>query len=130
MMNHFLFTTNIEQTELDTRFNLKKWPIYLHTRNRKNLKGGDKVIFYQGGKDNHKFFANAKILSVTKTSKTNEINITNILKWKIPIDITEIYEKLEIIKQPKYYGVYLAGGIKKLTQKDFENIMDLHKSNS
>ncbi len=129
-MSHFIFTTNIEQTELDERFNSKKWPFFSNTRNQKQLKKKDKVIFYQGGIDNHKFFADAVVGSVTNTSETKEIHITNISKWKLPIDIKEIYEKLEIIKQPKCYGVYLAGGIKKLSQRDFESIMRLHKSNS
>ena len=130
MMDYFLFTTNIGHTELDKRFNSKKWPFFFNTRNQNNLKRGDKVIFYQGGMGNHKFFADTIIESVTNTSKIKEINITEISRWNTPIDITEIYEKLEIIKQPKCYGVYLAGGIKKLSQKDFETIMHSRESNS
>lgn len=129
-MDHFLFTTNIEQDELDKRFDSKKWPFFFNTRNQKNLKKGDRIIFYQGGTGNHKFFADAIIVSVTNTPKTKEINIAEISKWKKPVDITEIYEKLDIIKQPKCYGVYLAGGIKKLSQKDFERIIHAHKSKS
>jgi hypothetical protein len=128
-MKHFLFTTNIDQSELNDRFTSEKWPFFFNTKNAGNLKKGDRVIFYHGGPGNHKFIANAKISSITNTSKTREIGIVEISKWKNPIDITEIFEELEIIKNPKCYGVYLAGGIKNLSPNDFESIMRLHKAN-
>lgn len=129
-MNYFLFTTNIDQIELEKRFSIKKWPFFFNTKNVKNLQKDDRVIIYQAGTGNHKFVADITILSVTNTSKIKEIHITDISKWKKPIDIATLFDKLEIIKKPQHYGVYLAGGIKTLSLTDFTTILKAHNSNS
>ena len=126
-MGHFLFTTNHEQKEIDRRFNTKKWPFFFNTKNVRNLEKNDSVIIYEAGVGKHQFIADAKISSVTNTEKIKEINLTDVSLWKKPINIKLIYEKLEIIKNPQCYGVYLAGGIKTLTTKDFTTIMQEHK---
>ena len=126
-MNYFLFTTNSDQTELEKRFSTKKWPFFFNTKNARNLKKGDKCIIYWAGIGNQKFIADAEILSVTDTTKIKEIKFSKISIWKKPFPIKKIYEKLDIIKQPKYFGVYLAGGIKNLSPKDFETIIFSYK---
>ena len=43
------------------------------------------------------------------------------------MDIKKIYEELEIIKKPSHYGAYLAGGIHKLSKKDYDLIISESK---
>ena len=127
MMSHFIFVINDTEIELDRRLFAKQWPFYENTNNVRNLKGGDKIVIYEAGLNKHRFVSDAEIDSVTNTAKQKVINLRNVSKWKKFIDIKNIYENLEIIKKPEYYGVYLAGGIKRINPSDFELIVSNHR---
>jgi len=120
----YIFVINDTEKEFSKRIKAKKWPTYTNTVNARHLKKGDQIIFYKAGTGNHIFSGSANIDSVDVNEKgRGEVTLVKIEVWKNPVEITKIYDKLKIIKNPAYYGAYLAGGIKKLTESDFEFIV-------
>lgn len=122
-MNYFLFVINNTEEEFEKRIKSKQWPFYETTKNIRNLNTGDKIVFYQAGSDKHQFAGDAKIGFVKNTSEERKITLHDISKWKKPVDIKKIYDNLEIIKKKECFGVYLVGGIKKLTSNDYKTII-------
>ena len=64
---------------------------------------------------------------VNKDFKKRYAKFSSVVKWKNKVDIKKIYEELEIIRNPTYYGAYLAGGVLKLNKKDYDLIISKSK---
>ena len=86
------------------------------------LKKDDKILFYLAGTGMHKFAGSAVVYSLSEDKKGRFVKIDSIQVWKKTIEIKKIMGNLEIIKNPKYYGAYLAGGIKRLSESDYNLI--------
>ena len=101
-----------------------------------NIKKDDEVVFYVAGKKNksQNFIAFSHIKSV---ETPNELLIDpdknkyvlekyllfeNITLLKTPIHIKAIINQLEFIKNKTNFGVYLMGGVSKITENDFNLI--------
>lgn len=117
-MHYYILTINDTDAELQKRINANAWPVYSRTHNAKKLRSGDKVIFYRAGYNQHQFVGHATIQNDT-TEQSRNIEFSSTHFWDTSIDIKSVYDKLNIIKNPKHYGVYLAGGIKKITAQDY-----------
>jgi hypothetical protein len=122
-MRYFIFNINDIEKELDDRLDAKKWPLYPKTKNVENMVKGDLVLFYQAGAGFHVFAGEAVVLGTTLRTKNRHVKFSSAEKWKNKVDIKKIYEELEIIKNPKYYGAYLAGGVLKLSKNDYDLII-------
>jgi len=120
------------------RMQYKIWDLRTGTKNRKNLKEGDKVIFYIG-KPESSFVGTAELASANfkldqeqqkKYSLGGEydkaeygIKLRDINIWKTPKKAHEIIHSLSFVVKKKNWGLYIKGGIRALTDKDFETIV-------
>ena len=126
-MAYFLFIASGEPSETRRRVSAKKWPFFSNTKNADKIEKGDRAIIYQGGTGGQQFVADVEVASVTDTDKNKEIVFSKANVWKKPLQIKMVYFNLDIIKRPEYFGVYLAGGIKNLSKKDFDTIVAARK---
>ena len=118
---HYIFTIKDTEAEFDRRLKTKKWPFYKKTRHSTELKGGDKIVFYEAGEGKHKFIGTATAQGVSLEQMY--ILLGSIKRWSKPVEIKKIYDELKIIRQTRYYGAYLAGGIKRLAEEDYDLIV-------
>ena len=88
------------------------------------LKKEDKILFYLAGTGMHKFAGSAMVDLLSEDKKGRFVKIDSIQVWKKTIEIKKIMGNLGIIKNPKYYGAYLAGGIKRLSESDYNLISE------
>lgn len=141
MKNYYCLGTSDTTTEnaidiLKRRLDEKKYPLYKKTPFLKDIKKDDEVVFYVAGKKNksQNFIAFSHINSV---ETPNELLIDpdknkyvlekyllfeNITLLKTPIHIKAIINQLEFIKNKTNFGVYLMGGVSKITENDFNLI--------
>ena len=104
----------------------RKWLIGRKTRNRNRLMAGDKILFYQGGEEGRKFVGSAELASglrQTGNSIYDFVKIMNFKIWDNPVEIRTLIDKLSFIKNKKYWGVYLQGGIRKISRKDYKEVL-------
>lgn len=121
----------------------KFWGLGERTAHRESLRNTDKVIFYVGYPET--IFAGCAILS-SSAFRTNEeqqsrfchgkeffkseygVFLDEIEIWQKPILAGNIAKELDFIKKPRFWGTYLQGGIRKITQNDFETIIQKSKN--
>lgn len=123
-MSHWILVINDTDKEFVRRMKNKVWPIFVHTHNRNNLKVGDKVVFYKAGIDGKKFIGTAKITSdLERTTKIDYlVRLSDVKVWKKTIGIDDLINNLDFILDKQYWGRFLQGGVKKITEKDFLTI--------
>ena len=126
-MQNYIFTINDTDKELKRRLDLKKWPVFKKTQFADDLKKGDRIVIYEAGDGKHRFIASAIVKSLSRDNFENRfVDIDEIDVWAKPLDIKKMFGELEIIRNQSHYGVYLAGGIKKLTHHDYDFIISKH----
>lgn len=124
---YFIFVFNDTDAEWDKRIKSKKWPVFAKTQFIDKLKKDDNIVFYRGGAEKHIFLGTAKVVKLEDSKEDKFVLIDSIDVWKNPVHIKKIYDRLELIRNKAVYGVYLAGGVKKLSQKDFNVLVDSNK---
>jgi len=102
----------------------ERWPIFVHTQNRKNLQIGDNVIFYEAGLGGQKFLGTSSINSeVKKTTRLDYfVELNNINVWKKNVKVKDLLNKLDFIKDKQVWGRFLQGGVRRISEKDFDII--------
>ena len=120
-MQCYIFTIKDTEAEFDRRLKAKKWPFYERTIHASKLKAGDRIVFYEAGEGKHKFIGTATAEGISLTQM--HISLDSIERWSKPVEIKKIYDKLKIIRNTRHYGAYLAGGIKKLAEEDYDLIV-------
>lgn len=120
-MNHWVFVINDTEEELEHRIQNNQWPIYNKTQNRKKIAIGDKVVFYMAGEKGQKFLGTASIASelVQKTELTYELKLSNIKVWQKPLQLRNVIDRLEFVKNKQNFGIYFQGGVRGLTENDY-----------
>ena len=138
MKNYYCLGTSDTTTEnaidiLKRRLHEKKNPLYKKTPFLKDIKKDDEVVFYVAGKKNksQNFIAfshiklvetpNELLIDPDKNKYVLEkyLLFENITLLKTPIHIKAIINQLEFIKNKTNFGVYLMGGVSKITENDF-----------
>ena len=124
-MSYWLFIIKDTDDEFKVRMSKKKWPLFLNTKNRTALRGGDHVAFYKAGSDGQAFVGSAKIASraTNVTGLLFSVGLTDIETWEKPVSIRDILESLEFIVKPQIWGNYMQGGIRKINKDDFQLIL-------
>ena len=141
MKNYYCLGTSDSTTEnaidiLKRRLNEKKYPLYKKTPFLKDVKKDDGVVFYVAGRKNksQNFIGYSLIKSVEIPNETlidpdknkyvleKYLLFENIILFKTPIHIKAIINQLEFIKNKNNFGVYLMGGVSKITEGDFNLI--------
>ena len=141
MKNYYCLGTSDSTTEnaidiLKRRIDEKKYPLYKKTPFLNDIKKNDEVVFYVAGRKNksQNFIAFSVIQSVEIPNETlidpdknkyvleKYLLFENITLLKTPIHIKAIINQLEFIKNKTNFGVYLMGGVSKITEGDFNLI--------
>jgi predicted RNA-binding protein len=142
MKNYYILGTSDSQKEdaidiLNVRIKEKKYPLYEKTPKLNEIKEKDEVVFYIAGKATkaQNFIGQAIIdtiqipeeLSVDPDKKKYVVKkyliLENIRIFKAPIHIKSIINQLDFIKNKSNYGVYLMGGVSKITENDYKLII-------
>jgi len=146
-MNYWIFTVTEHRVDggrlsakeiFRTRVADKFWGLGEKTPNRKLLAKGDKVIFYVGIPD--KIFAGiatiaSKVITLSDKQK-NELGhgiefykpdygvfLDEIDVWVLPPSAKELAPHLQFIENKEYWGSYLQGGVRQLSEDDFKTIL-------
>jgi Endonuclease NucS len=122
---------------LRQRFSDRFWGLGKKTPNRRDLKAGDRVVFYLGLP--HKAFAASAVLESDSfdLNPTQQANLSHGMEfyrteygvrlvetntWEQPRRVETVVQELSFIQNDNW-GVYLQGGVRYLPEADFEAIM-------
>lgn len=147
-MNHWLFTITAHKDDGKTisaeeiyhyRMDDEFWGIVERTPNRKNVKVGDRIVFYVGLPD-MVFRGTAEVarvpfkMSAKEVSKYSHgrtfykseygITLTNIQRWTTPKPTKEIIGQLTFVENPEHWYAYFQGGVRGLSEQDFKTIAE------
>lgn len=110
----------------------KKWPIGKNTPLRQKLSENDRVLFYQGGEKGRKIVGSAelgsRLISGGENSLFDFVMIRKVALWKKSVEIKTVLNKLSFIKNKKRWGIYFRGGVIKIAEKDYKEILRARKS--
>ena len=113
------------------------WGITQTTPNRRNIKRGDKVVFYVGQpnmvfagtavSDSSCFLLNKKEQDRYGHGKdfyTSEygVRLKEIENWKTPKSVKSLVSELSFIENQQYWFTYFQGGVRQVTERDFQAI--------
>ncbi len=123
---------------LEIRFKDKFWGLAERTPNRRNVNKGDKVIFYMG-LPHKKFAANATLASDNFELSRREIKkyghdmdfyrqkfgvrLEDLSIWEKPMSAETLVPNLQFIENKEYWGAYFQGGVRQLSDHDFNMIL-------
>ena len=124
-MNRWIFVIRDSEEEFKERINVKKWPIFNKTRYKKEFVVGDAVLFYKAGLNGQKFLGTCKISSGLKkeTSFVDNLEIKEISVFDSPVEMKDVIEELDFIKNEINWGNYFQGGVRKISEDDFSKII-------
>lgn len=125
-MSYWILVISDTDNEFKKRIEKKKWPIFIHTHNRKKLKIGDKVVFYKAGVEGKKFLGTARLDSTLnmETRLGYSVNLSEIKIWKKAHSAEKLLDKLEFIKDRKVWGRFFQGGIRRINYEDYSVIVN------
>lgn len=123
---------------VQNRFNAKQWALYKHTPHRSEVKSGDKLLIYLAGSKEMSFSAIAEANSIVDSkgyigdgehalsnSPYSMIILENSSWLPKKVNIKEILDNLEFIpKNNPRWGCVLQRGVKKISEKDYNFIVD------
>jgi len=125
-MPHWIFVINDTDKEFDSRMQKKEWPIFSFTVNRNRIRPDDNVVFYKAGAGGQKFLGTATVTSKLKNGKNEMdffVTLEDIKLWKNGIDIHPLVSKLELVKNKEMWGRHFQGGVRSVSDKDFQTIL-------
>jgi len=104
----------------------RRWPIGKKTFHKKELSKGDRILFYQAGEEGKKFVGSGELFSNLHVDEENILDfvaVGNIKLWQRHIPIRELLDSLSFIKDKKHWGLYLQGGVIKISEGDYNTIL-------
>ena len=125
MLPNWIFVITADYKEFKRRINEKKWPIFKRTAHRHALKTGDRIIFYQGGRDGQKFLGCTTLASEVKPSTDSSyyVTLSDTEVWKNTPLIRPMIPDLTFLVRKDKWGVHLQGGVITLFDKDYKYIL-------
>ena len=126
---------------LKTRFAEQVWPLAGNTRNRARLDEGDRVLFYVAGAgpDAGCVIGEGEVAGPKREWRSSTGQVADLLGvlsptkhhvplrrtrlLKAPVPLRPLAEKLAFVKNPKFWGRYLQGGVTRIPDQDFEVIL-------
>jgi hypothetical protein len=124
------------------RLSEKKWPLYRFTQVTNTYSLNDKLLIYLAGKSkfSQHFVATADVgeggykksdLHYDENSEKKIVKgyipLKNINLLHLPVSVRDNLNKLEFINLPKRWGMYFQGGIRKIDESNFAQILNLSK---
>ena len=123
--------------------NRKSWPVYANTKNRKAFEPGAGVVFYIGGKasSGQTIIGSARIALIRPATSAERLGVgmgektpSEVLEFEpleffpVPVPIRPLIDKLEMFVQvPQRWGIALVGGSRRISQADFDLILESAK---
>jgi len=145
MKNHYLFIVSDQVNKdgkkvtgkavFDSLMSKKAWGFHPTTQHRAVVKDGDEVIFYLTGAG---FIGKATLKSPAYIDKTGDsetwwfnrsdvnyrVDLKDIDVWQKTKPIQPILPNLSFVKKTKNWGVYLQGGVRKISEEDYLAILN------
>src|SRR5690606_28275571 len=141
-MDYYIFTLkpppgSESRAILEARFEDGLWPLNLSTPHQKDLKEGDRILFYvAGSSDPHGYHivAQGEVAGTRRKSSRKggdlpdwlgvSSNLYDVpvrgLKWFYPpVDVKPIVLSLAFIKNKERWGTYFQGGVRRIPEADF-----------
>ena len=122
--------------ELKKRLDKNFWYLYKKTKHAEKMKSKDLVLFYVSGINNQKIFGKAIINKKEKVTKLKHntyasntpiycLNFNQITYFSEPKKMSEVILNTSFFKDSpkkniKKWGVFLMGGVKKISRSDFK----------
>ncbi len=138
-MQYFILLTSDSgkpaQEILNQRLKSRTWEIYDKTNLRNQLEEKSKVIFYLAGSgpsSQHFFgeamidkiiYANSSYSEEANTMIHSTLHFDQITNYQEPVSVKKILKKLTFITNPAKYGTALNGGVRRISEKDYEVIL-------
>lgn len=110
------------------------FPLYYRTKHKKNLKPDDSIIFYLAGsivKKTQRFIAYGKIKDIKVDQYYDEedvhsslpiekvVRLKSLVVGKNSVSIYDVKDKLSFVSKKKKWGSSMQGGVIKITEEDF-----------
>lgn len=120
---------------LEQRLKSKVWEIYDKTNLRDQLKEKSKVIFYLAGTGPNSqhfvgeaiidkiIYANSSYSEEANTMIHSTLQFDKITNYEKPVSIKKLLKKLTFITNSAKYGTALVGGVRRISEKDYEAIL-------
>ncbi|MBD3193183.1 MAG: EVE domain-containing protein [Candidatus Heimdallarchaeota archaeon] len=151
MTDYWIFIVTTHKTDeenfesekiLEKRMKDKFWGLGEKTPNRKNLKKGDKIVFYLGSPK--KYFAGTATLATPSVDLSDKeqkelgqgidffspklgVYLKDVKKFKSPVPIENLIVHLDFIENKAYWGAHLQGAIRKIPKEDYDLITNPKK---
>src|SRR5574337_1947934 len=111
-MSNWIFVMTGDMDEFKKRIKGAKWPIFKRTHHRNEIKKGDQIIFYLGGKPNKNIMGTAMLSSdlVADSESDYSTSISKVDIWKKPLPMKSIVGSLDLVENKDNWGLYLQGG--------------------
>lgn len=127
-MANWIFVMTGDHQEFKDRIKGGNWPIFSKTHHRNEIRKGDHIVFYLGGKPNKNLIGTASLSSGLSDGDTDYfVSISNVDVWKRPLQMKELVGSLSFIKNKDNWGIYLQGGITPLPPDDYDKILSRHE---
>lgn len=117
---------------------LKVWDFREEASGIKNIKAGDKIIFYLAGLNARYFAGSATVASDIYIKRKGSpdplkekgkryfpkrIDLKDIKVWKEPLPIKPLIQRLDFIKNKDSYGLYMRRTALSISEKDYKVVM-------
>ncbi len=124
------------------RITESKWPLYTTTRHSDEIKHNDKLLIYLAGNQKYcrHFIAYVEVAKVEPVENLKFVDIDSnigliksylILKnnkeFLHPFNVKENLDTLSFIIHKKSYGLFFQGGVRKIDEKSFNQIISSSK---
>jgi len=142
-MNYFIFVVKDQKKDgkeisaddiFNTRMDQKRWGLAEKAPNRRLVQSGDHIIFYKGGPEGKVFIASATADSQAEQYEGDPIapghkqyfrvQLKNIDIWDKPKPVSDFFNKVEFIQNTENWGSYFQGGAIRISEKDFNIIVE------
>lgn len=124
---------------LQNRIRYGFWTLGKRSANLKRLKPGDKVVFYQGGKEGGKFVGTCAVSSNPYHASQVErrlsmgfpsaaldyvLDLRSIEVWEKPKEVQDLKAKLDFIKNKGNPRGYFRGSVRSISEEDYNAILE------
>lgn len=133
----FGITLVTAETIVSSLFDRRRWVFAASSANLWRINKGDQVVIYMAGRGRRYFIASFEVAKAPSKeiiqpndeqeralfkSMPISVEIAGIRRFKKPVDILEVKERLSFITDKKNYGLFFRQATKVLSDHDFDLI--------
>lgn len=114
------------------------WPLFHGTRNRKCIEVQDRCLIYLGGRGPYgrHFIGSAVVEKIDRQAKewgkresdlltdpaADALVLGEVARFPVPVPIKTRLGELSFVGKSKFWGVYLQGGCRRISENDFQMV--------